>query len=197
MDLTLCFGGSFNPIHIGHLICAQAAAEAGGFNRVLLIPAGQSPLKTRQTDLAAPEHRLAMLQLAIQGSALFQIDHLELRRSGPSYTIETARELRRRGLPKVAWLIGADQVADLPKWHEPEALLNEVDFVLMARPGFSFDFTKLPPQYRGLEKKVVTVPQIDISSTDIRNRIRAGKPITYLTPPSVVDYIQKNRLYID
>lgn len=193
--LTLCFGGSFNPIHHGHLLCAQAAAEAGGFDRVMLIPAAVPPHKAVGPDLASAEHRLAMCRLAVAETGLFVVDDLELRRPGPSYTLETARELRRRGFEKVHWLIGGDCVAQLPRWHDPASLACEVDFVVMARPGFAIDVASLPPMFSHLAKSVVAVPQIEISATAIRRRVAEQRSIDYMTPPGVRDYIRHHNLY--
>src|SRR5439155_10217882 len=111
------------PIHHGHLICSRAAAEAGGFEGVILIPSHQPPHKPVGADLASSNQRLDMCRLAIEGVKGFQVDPLELHRAGPSYTIETARALGQRDSQKVHWLIGADMLLYLPKWHEPESLL--------------------------------------------------------------------------
>lgn len=190
---NLCFGGSFNPIHCGHLICARAAAEQAGFDRVVLIPSAQPPHKPQATDLADATDRLAMCRLAC--TAPFEVDDIELGRAGPSYTIDTARQLAAREGVKTAWLIGADMLALLPKWHQPEALLAEVDFVIMARPGWQFDWDALPRAFGVLKANVVTAPLIEIGATDLRRRVRQGLPIDYLTPPAVVEYIQARGLY--
>src|SRR5687767_13162667 len=105
---TLCFGGSFNPVHHAHLVCARAVAEARGFERVFLIPSALPPHKLGQTDLALPSQRFEMCRLAIAGDALFDVSAIELRRDGPSYAIHTALEFKRQGWAHVAWLIGAD-----------------------------------------------------------------------------------------
>jgi nicotinate-nucleotide adenylyltransferase len=191
----VCLGGSFNPIHHGHLLCARAAAEALGIKKVVLIPTAVSPLKIQDKSTAPAADRLEMNRLGIEVTPDFELDDREIRRSGPSYTIDTARELRKAGWKEVIWLIGADLLAGLPKWHEPDALLKEVRFVLMARPGWSFDATGLPPKFAALIQNVVEVPQIDIASTDIRRRVRAGLPIDFLTPPQVVRYIKERGLY--
>src|SRR5215204_977604 len=115
---TLCFGGTFNPIHHGHLICARAAAEATGFDRVLLIPSAQPPHRSEQKGLAPAQDRLTMCQLASQHVSQFTTTDLELRRPEPSFTLQTARELRREGYGEVFWLIGGDTVPQLPKWHQ-------------------------------------------------------------------------------
>jgi nicotinate-nucleotide adenylyltransferase len=191
----LCFGGSFNPIHHGHLLCARAAAEAGGFDRVVLIPSAVPPHKAGTADMAPPQHRLAMCELAVAGDAYFEVDGLELRRTGPSYTIDTARALRRRGWNEVHWLIGADMLPGLPNWHEPAALLREVRFVVMARPGWSFDWDALPLEYRPLQQQVTPAHLIDLSATAVRRRVACGRSIKYMTPPAVADYITNHALY--
>ena len=193
---NLCFGGSFNPIHNGHLVCGQAVAQAKDATRLVLIPSATSPHKLGHADMASAQDRLAMCQFATTGQDLIEVDDIELRRPPPSYTIDTARELRRtRGWNEVNWLIGADQVPALPRWHEATALLREVNFVVMARPGWSFDWHTLPPQFRVLQNHVVEAPLLDISSTDIRQRVRAGQPIDHLVPPAVANYIREQHLY--
>jgi nicotinate-nucleotide adenylyltransferase len=191
----LCFGGSFNPVHHAHLICSRTVAEKGSFDRVRLIPSHQPPHKPHATDLASPEQRLKMCQLAVAGSSLFAVDDIELRRAGPSYTVETARELARQGMEKVHWLIGADMLRWLPNWHQPDALLREVQFVIMARPGWAFDWDTLPAKFRHLKNQVIEAPLIDISATDIRRRVRENLSIDYLTSPSVCEYIRAENLY--
>jgi nicotinate-nucleotide adenylyltransferase len=191
----LCFGGSFNPIHNGHLDCSRAVAAKLGFDQVVLIPSRQPPHKPDQTDLASAKDRFAMCGLAVEGDQVFAVDAIEMRRSGPSFTIDTVREFRRRGWPSVSWLIGADMLNYLPKWHDPYALLAEVNFVVMARPGFEFDWKQLPEPFHKLQDNVVEAPQIDISSTEIRRRVASGEPIDGLTPPAVVRYIQSHGLY--
>jgi nicotinate-nucleotide adenylyltransferase len=192
---TLCLGGSFNPIHHGHLICARTVAEAFGYDRVLLIPSGTPPHKPHLSDLAAAEHRMRMCQL-VAGYGLFAVDDLEMRRDGPSYTLDTARQLKQRGMPEVHWLIGADMLNFLPKWHEPLQLLREVRFIVMARPGIQFEWSMLAPEFQVLQKHVVEAPRIDISSTMIRQRARKKMSIDFLTPAGVVEYIHQHRLYL-
>lgn len=192
----LCFGGSFNPIHHGHLLCARAIAEAAGFDRVVLIPAAQPPHKPSHAGLATPEDRLAMCRLAAACQPdLFDVSDIELRRPGRSYTIETARLLKEQGWSRVDWLIGADMLRLLPHWHQSEALLREVNFVVMARPGWEFNWSALPPAYQQLQKNVYATPQIDISATEIRRRLAAGLSIQFLSPIPVIEYIHDRRLY--
>jgi len=145
--------------------------------------------------MASAEARIAMCGLAIADDRGFEVDDIELQRPGPSYTIDTVRQLTARGNGPIHWLIGADTVAQLPTWHEPAALLHEVNFLIMARPGWQIDWSSLPPAYQTLKANVVEVPQIDISATDIRARVGAGLPIDYLTPPKVICFIDEHALY--
>jgi nicotinate-nucleotide adenylyltransferase len=193
----ICLGGSFNPIHHGHLLCARMAMEATGATGIVLFPNRVPPHKIHQADMAFPQDRLVMCRLAIEDIPGFEIDDRELHRPGPSFTIDTARELKRAGWDKVAWLIGADMVNILPQWHESARLLEEVHFIVMARPGWDFNWQTLPPSFQQLRNNVVSVPQIDVSSTEIRRRVRAGLPIDFLTPPAVCRYIKDRGLYRD
>jgi nicotinate-nucleotide adenylyltransferase len=194
----LCFGGSFNPIHHGHLICARAAAEAAGFEQVLLIPSARPPHKLGHLDLALALDRLTMCQAAVDGTPFFAVSDIELRRSEPSYTLTTARELKTTGVisqAKVAWLIGEDTVPQLPTWHRPAELMAEVDLVVMRRPGSLTQWEALPEPFRGLQRNLVDAPQLEISATEIRRRVAAGKSIRYLVPPAVEDVIRERNLY--
>ena len=196
---TLCFGGTFNPIHNGHVVCAQAVAAQCGYDRILLIPSAQPPHKDT-AELASAQNRLAMCRLAIaaipEGDKLFSVSDIETRRPGPSYTLDTARQLRAQGVLQVNWLIGADMLMYLPKWHQPLELLNEVNFVIMARPGWTIDWAKLPGEYQQLKSHLVETPLIEISSSDIRRRVRAGLPIDSLVPTGVSQYISRHNLYL-
>jgi nicotinate-nucleotide adenylyltransferase len=195
MRKKICFGGSFNPIHHGHLVCARAAAEVAGAAGIVLFPAGSPPHKPGQRDLAGAEDRLEMCRRAIASAGGFEIDDRETRRAGPSYTIDTAAELKRAGWDEVTWLIGADMLNFLPSWHRVEELLKEVTFLVMARPGAELQWAALPPAFQKLRGNVVEVPQIDISATDIRKRVAAGLPIDFLAPAEVCRYIAEHRLY--
>lgn len=195
MNRTLYFGGSFNPIHHGHLICGRAVAEAAAYDRIILLPAGQPPHKPNLEALVPAEHRLQMCRLAVAGSGLFEMNSIELKRAGPSYTIDTARELGGSANGKIDWLIGADMLLYLPKWHRAVELMDKVNFVVMSRPGWSLDWDTLPKPFRALRANVVEAPMIDIHATDIRRRVAAGLGVEYLTPLSVCSYIQQHRLY--
>src|SRR5258707_15345260 len=124
---TLCFGGSFNPIHHAHLICARWAAETSGFDQILLIPTSQPPHKPNSATLAAPADRLTMTRLAVENDRSFSVDDIELTRSGPSYTFDTVRLLTERKGQPIDWLIGADMLMYLPRWHRGQELIQMVN----------------------------------------------------------------------
>ena len=192
---TLYFGGSFNPIHHAHLICSRAVAEQKGFQKVVLVPSAQPPHKPDAANMADPADRLAMCRLAVWGDPMFEVDNIELGRKGPSYTIDTVKQLKDRGEKQIHWLIGADMLLYLPYWHQPRQLLAEVEFIVLARPGWTLDWGLLPAEFRYLEKNVVEAPMLAISSTDIRERVVAGRLIEYLTPPAVCRYVRDRGLY--
>ena len=202
---TLCFGGSFNPIHNAHLACAESIGRAKGYERVLLIPNAQSPLKPDHAAQAKGNDRLTMCQLAAdyanqhanqaQPLVRLEVDDIEMRRKAPSYTLDTARQLHQQGIDSVHWLIGADMLMSLPHWHRPLELLKEVHFVIMARPGVTIDWPALPPEYQHLRSQVVEAPLINISATEVRKRVSLGEPIDDLVPPPVAQYIAEHGLY--
>jgi nicotinate-nucleotide adenylyltransferase len=195
MIKTLCVGGSFNPIHHAHLICARAIAENANFQRILFIPSCQPPHKPGAVDLADAEDRLAMTRAAVKGNDLFDVDRLEIDRAGPSFTIDTARALKARGMDEVHWLIGADLLPQLHTWREASALMQEVVFWVIQRPGCPIDWQSLPPLVDPLRERLLVAPLIEISATDIRQRIALARPIDFLTPAPVVSYIKGHRLY--
>lgn len=192
---SLCFGGSFNPIHTGHLICAGAVAKTLGFVRVLLIPSAQPPHKPAGPELAPADDRLAMCRIVAAADARFDVADIELHRAGPSYTIDTIRQLKAEGMATVHWLIGADMLRFLPQWHRPLEILAEAELHIMARPGVDLDFDSMPEAFRQLKDRVVRAPLVDVSATDIRRRIREGLPVDDLLPAGVAEYIARRGLY--
>ena len=185
---TGLLGGSFDPVHHGHLIAAERALEALALSRVLLVPCAQQPLK-RQGPVAAPAHRRAMLELAVAGDPRFAVEPLELERPGPSYTVDTLRELQRR-CPgeRFVLLLGADAAADLPRWRSADEVARLAEVAVLTRPG--------APEIRSpLVRHAVATPAVEISASDIRARCLARKSIRYLVPDAVADYIEKEHLY--
>jgi nicotinate-nucleotide adenylyltransferase len=184
------FGGSFDPVHHGHLIVAQVAREALGLDGIRFVPAREQPFKQGRHRSSA-DHRAAMLDLALAGSPGFELERLELDRPGPSYTVNTLRELRvREPQQEFVLLLGADAAADLFAWREADRIPELARVVVFARPGSAV------PASRAISE-VIEVPAIDISATEIRRRVGRGQPIRYWVPDSVGEYISRHRLYLD
>ena len=182
------FGGSFDPIHLGHLIVGRAVAEELGLAELRYMPTGEQPLK-RGRQVADAVHRTAMVEAAIRGEPGMRVERSEVDRSGPSYTVDTLRLLREREQGAAfTVLLGADAVRDLDRWHEAEALPGLARLVAFARPGSP------RPAHPWLDQ-VVDAPAVEISSTDIRRRVAAGYSIRYLVPDAVAAYIATQGLY--
>jgi nicotinate-nucleotide adenylyltransferase len=178
------YGGTFDPVHHAHLILAREAIETVGLEKVILVPAAISPLK-KAAPVASGEVRLAMLQAATKCEPEFEVDECELRRLPPSYTIDTVEEIRRREPDAVIYcLIGEDNVEQLPLWHRFAELEKMVRFVVLDRSG------KQPRHFY----KVIS-RRIDISATEIRQRVAQSESIRYLVPGSVEEIIQREKLY--
>jgi nicotinate-nucleotide adenylyltransferase len=185
------FGGSFDPVHLGHLLVARAAREEAGLDRVFFIPAAQSPFKPDARPAPAPE-RLRMLRLALAGEVTAEVDDQEIRRGGPSYTIDTVRDYARRfPAAELFYLIGADQTSQLHLWREAAELAGLVQFLVIPRPGEAL--AELTAPFRG--RALRGVP-LGVSSSEIRARLKAGLPVTHLTPPAVAEALGNNRLYL-
>jgi nicotinate-nucleotide adenylyltransferase len=185
------FGGSFDPVHLGHLLVAQAACEEFKLDRLFFIPAAQSPLKPEQVPAPA-ELRLRMLRLALAGETKCEVDDQEIRRGGPSYTIETVRAYHQR-YPKATlfYIIGADHVPLLPKWRAANELAALVEFLVVPRPGDPPVSAKPPFRIQNL----VGIP-FAVSSSQIRARVKAGQPIQHLVPAAVAETIGNSGLYL-
>lgn len=202
-EQIVLLGGSFDPVHNGHLIVARALAEQRSFKRITLVPAARSPHK--EGTFARSDHRLAMLELATAGEGLFELCELELHRRGPSYTVDTLTALRQQ-TPEATlhWAIGADMLADLAAWRRVQDVLDLAELIILARPPWDEQvervFARLggtfpPEQIERFRRSLADTPRIDISSTDIRRRVREGKSIRYLVPESVRGHIEAHGLY--
>ena len=185
------FGGSFDPIHTGHLLVAQAAVEEIGLERLFFIPAAQSPFKPDSKPAPAPV-RLQLLRLALAGRTNCEIDEQEILRGGVSYTVDTLRSYEKK-FPgaELFYLIGTDHVAKLNEWREPDELARLAEFVVIPRPGEAP--ANFPPPFRG--RKLKGFP-LGVSSLEIRARLKAGLPIEPLVPSAVAEAIRNNRLYL-
>jgi nicotinate-nucleotide adenylyltransferase len=194
------FGGTFDPVHLGHLLAAQEAHERLRLERVILMPAFIRPHKDRVVATSAAD-RLTMLRLAVGDDTRFVVSDLEIRRGGPSYTIDTVAALRAETAAEIVLLLGSDSVTELPAWHRVGELLDLCTLVVMARPGFALNtldalHQTLPArQVERLRANLLPIPLIQISSTDVRTRFAAGRPVRYLVPRAVEEYIASRRLY--
>jgi nicotinate-nucleotide adenylyltransferase len=188
-------GGSFDPIHNGHLLLARDVLEILELDELIFIPNRQSPLKAAPTSAKA---RFAMIERAIAGEKGFSVSPMELKRPGPSYSIDTVEELQEaHPSADLTFLIGSDSLRDLHRWKSIEQLLTKVTFRVMARPeNGDVSTVQLPdPWPERLRNNLITTRQIDISSTEIRQRAKAGKSLNYLVPEQVAAYINAERLY--
>ncbi|BCU82472.1 putative nicotinate-nucleotide adenylyltransferase [Polycladomyces abyssicola] len=187
------FGGTFDPIHIGHLIIAEQASQSVGLDEVWFIPAASPPHKPGQ-DITPAEHRVEMVRLAICDHPKFRLSTVELLRPGPSYTVDTVRQLcSQHPHDRFFLIVGGDMVNDLPNWYKIEEILQMVDIIGHARPGTNTD--ALPPE---IAEKVIWVQDpvtVNVSSTQIRRQLARGASGRYLLPEPVRKYIKGKRLY--
>ena len=195
------FGGSFDPIHLGHTRVADAAARQIDAEKVIFVPAKMSPLKGF-FPFARDEDRLNMIALAIADNAAFAVSDRELTRPAPSYTLDTVRCFQRDFGPEISihWLLGADSVADLVHWRKIRELIDECNLTTMQRPGSAPDFDRFesvwgPERVAKLKSNVIQTPLIDISSTEVRRRLAAGEDVSEMLHPRVIEYIRAHNLY--
>ena len=189
-------GGSFNPIHIGHLVTADEARYTFSLDEVIFVPAGR-PWQKESGDVAPAEHRYMMCVIATSPEPTFRVSRLEIDRPGPTYTLDTLKALKsERPGDELFFITGADAILQILTWKDPEAVLREARFIAATRPGYDLDRLEkeLPA---GLEDRVaiMEIPALAISSTDVRLRAREGRPIRHLLPTGVAEYIEKNGLY--
>jgi nicotinate-nucleotide adenylyltransferase len=192
-------GGTFNPPHIGHLVCAQEAYRQFELDRVLLIPARIPPHKPVEHEPGA-HHRLELCRVAVVDDDRFEVSELELRRDGPSYTVDTLKELSTEAPNNELFLIvGGDIAAGLPRWREPERVLDLATLSIAKRRGTarsSID-TALGGLRGGDRARFFDMPRIGVSSTMVRRRVLSGQPIRYLVPDAVRAYIERHGLYLN
>jgi nicotinate-nucleotide adenylyltransferase len=184
-------GGTFDPVHIGHLVCAEEARWQFGLDEVVFVPAGQ-PWQKRQVTPA--EDRYLLTVLATASNPHFSVSRLEIDRGGPTYTLETLRALREfHSAADLFFITGADAVLEILTWKDPDSVLQTARFIAATRP--EFDLGKLDLGRFGDRVSVIQIPALAISSTDIRRRVREGRPIHYLVPAEVASYIEERHLY--
>ena len=194
-------GGSFDPPHAGHLMIAREAKERVGLDTVLFVPAGEQWLKEGQ-DVAPATHRLAMTHLLIGSTVAFTVSDMEVTRPGPTYTVDTLRELHENAPPdtEYCFILGEDSVADLPRWHNPQDLVTLCRFIAMpragaeGRPDLSAAYAAIP----GLQEKLTVLedaPRMDVSSSSVRRMVESGDDVRGIVPNNIVKYITAHRLY--
>jgi nicotinate-nucleotide adenylyltransferase len=191
------FGGTFDPIHYGHLVAAEEARATLKLDRVLIVPAGQPPHKAARPVTSA-EHRVAMVKLAIASNPHFVLNRVDLDRPGPHYSVDMITRLRREiGPGDVFLIVGMDSLMDLPTWHEAERLMGLCYVVGVNRPGYTYDLAPLEKAVAGISAhiQVLEAPQLEISSHELQERVRRGLPIKYQVPEAVEQYICEHKLY--
>ncbi len=195
------YGGTFDPVHQGHLVLAEQCREQGRLDQVWFVPAYRPPNKMEKS-LTRFDQRVEMLALALAGNPAFRIDELEKERSGPSYTVDTLTELQSRHPGDEFWLlVGSDTLADLPGWYEPQRLVRLVGLLVMARLGTPvLTAGELQAQLglgpeNPIRLEVIETPALEISSRDLRQRVAQGRSIRYFLPRAVEVYIHEKRLY--
>jgi nicotinate-nucleotide adenylyltransferase len=179
-------GGTFDPPHIGHLVLAECARAQFDATRVVFLPAGD-PYRKRARIVSPGEHRLAMTRLAVASNPAFSVDDREMRRSGPTYTVDTLEELHAEGTTNVILILGSDAVADMAHWKRPERIRELATIAVAAKPGAT-----LRPEDA---EAVIAMPPLAISSSLIRARVALGEPVRYLAPDAVREYIEQHGLY--
>ena len=202
MQRVALYGGSFNPIHVGHLISARAIAEHLGLDRVIFLPSARPPHKPASEALDSM-HRAEMVKLAIEGEPGFEFSDYDLTRSGPTYTIDTVRHFSNLlgAQTTLYWIIGADSLPELGTWHRIHELLDSCTMITAMRPGIPVPDVQSLRSALGDERLArllsgrVCTPAIEISSTDIRDRVRRGRSVRYSVPHSVLEYIHRHGLY--
>jgi len=184
-------GGTFDPIHHGHLVAASEVASAFELDEVVFVPTGQ-PWQKSDRDVAPAEHRYLMTVVATASNPRFTVSRVDIDRDGPTYTIDTLRDLsEHRPGAQLFFITGADALAQILSWKDSDELFELAQFIGVTRPGYELSESGLPADRVDLQE----VPAMAISSSDCRQRVRAGEPVWYLVPDGVVQYISKHRLY--
>lgn len=194
-------GGTFDPIHYGHLVTAEAVWEKYNLDRVVFVPSGNPPHKM-DIEVTGAEHRFLMVQMAVSSNPHFAVSRIEIDRRGFTYTIDTIREIKSEFNNKldIYFITGADALFEILSWKEADELLKECSYIAVTRPGYTkkdlYDRIDFLKKNYGADISAMDVPAFAISSTEIRSRVQSGRTIKYLVPRSVEEYIIKNNLYV-
>lgn len=189
-------GGTFDPIHNGHLLTAEEAAVQFGLDEVVFVPTGH-PWMKEQKEVSAPEHRYLMSVIATASNPRFSVSRIEIDRAGPTYTVDTLRELKGLDGDEVDlfFVTGADAMLEILQWKDPEEILALAHFIAATRPGYDLTRFEAEAPTRHPNVSVMNIPALAISSSDIRKRVGEGRPIRYMVPEGVKSYIEKAGLY--
>jgi nicotinate-nucleotide adenylyltransferase len=189
-------GGTFDPIHHGHLVTAEEALWQFELGEVVFVPTGQPWMKADR-EVTPAEHRYLMTVIATAGNPRFSVSRIEVEREGPTYTVDTLQELRRMAEEEIElfFITGADAMLEILHWKDPERILSQAHFIAATRPGYDIARFEREAPKRDPRVSVMDVPALAISSTDIRRRVHQGEPIRYLVPEGVKTYIEKAGLY--
>ena len=193
-------GGTFDPVHLGHLAVAEETRTRLNMAEIFFVPAGQPWLKA-DTYISPAEHRVQMVRLALAGKAYFKLSTMEIERDGPSYAVDTIAGLKGQleAGDELFFILGWDSLAELPQWREPHRLVEMCHLVVVPRPGYSSpDLKKLEAAIPGLSQRVLILdkPHIDISASEIRERVARGLSVRHLVPEPVNRYIKEHKLYV-
>lgn len=191
-------GGTFDPVHLGHLIVAQDLLERLGLDQVRFVPVAQ-PWMKKGRRISSAGHRLAMLELSLRDNPRFVIDLCDIHRRGVTYTVDTLADVRKRlgAAADLFFILGADALSGFARWRNPAKIIELATLVTVPRPGYGVDITVLETEVPGIGSRLMVQPGpcIEISANDIRRRVGEGLSIRYLVAPGVADYISRNRLY--
>ena len=191
-------GGTFNPIHLGHLMISEYIRDEIKLDKIIFVPTGNPPHKS---DLLDAEIRYEMTKMAIEGNENFMVSDIETKRQGVSYTVDTVNQLSEQLDAELSFIIGSDTLFQLKTWKRFDELAKQIEFICAIRPEYmatkilSSELIYLNQKY-GARIKIIKTPQYMISSTDLRNRIKYGKSLKYLLPDKLIEYIYERRLYI-
>jgi nicotinate-nucleotide adenylyltransferase len=191
-------GGTFDPLHYGHLAAAEEVRVRANLSKVLFVVAGIPPHKLNE-EVTAVEHRLAMVKLGIASNPHFQISRVDVDRPGPSYSVDTISILLEQygESTEIFFIMGLDSLVEVPTWHQPQRLIELCHLVAVTRPGFDVDIRRLEESVPGISSRVeiIDMPALDISSSELQRRVSEGLPIKYQVPEEVERYIEEQHLY--
>jgi len=191
-------GGTFDPIHYGHLAAAEEVRARMNLAKVLFVVAGIPPHKLNE-EVTPVEHRLAMVELGIASNPRFEISRVDVDRPGPSYSVDTISILLEQygQSTEIYFIMGLDSLVEVPMWHQPERLIQLCHLVAVTRPGFDVDMRRLEASVPGISShvEIIDMPELDISSSDLQRRVSEGLPIKYQVPEEVERYINEHHLY--